>query len=136
MSIPWIDFGSSPEGIAQGLAYAHRKNLVHRDIKPANILLAQDTDSTDNQSPITDNCIPKIVDFGLAQAGGVQSILVSDQAIGQAQAALWKGHRQLVEPAGATALAALMSGAYQPAEGEKVAVLVCGGNIAPDPFLI
>jgi threonine dehydratase len=26
-----------------------------------------------------------------------------------------------------------MSGAYSPAPGERVAVLVCGGNIAPDP---
>jgi threonine dehydratase len=40
----------------------------------------------------------------------------------------------LVEPAGATALAALISGAYHPAAGERVAVLLCGGNIAPDPL--
>lgn len=73
--------------------------------------------------------------YSLAQGGGVQPILVCDQAISDAQKALWQSHRQLVEPAGATALAALMSGAYQPAPGEKVAVLVCGGNIAPDPFL-
>ena len=35
---------------------------------------------------------------------------------------------------GATALAALISGAYVPAEGERVAVLVCGANPAPGPF--
>ncbi len=64
-----------------------------------------------------------------------QSVLVSDNAISTAQRALWQEHRQLVEPAGATALAALMSGAYAPAPGEKVAILVCGANIAPDPFL-
>ena len=34
----------------------------------------------------------------------------------------------------ATALAALMSGAYKPAKGERVAVLICGANIAPDPL--
>jgi threonine dehydratase len=73
--------------------------------------------------------------FGLANAQGTPSILVSDQAIEAAQKALWQSHRQLVEPAGATALAALMSGAYAPDPGERVAVLVCGGNIAPDPFL-
>jgi len=73
--------------------------------------------------------------FGLAQGSGVEPVLVSDRAIEDAQKALWQAHRQLVEPAGATALAALMSGAYRPAPGEKVAVLVCGGNIAPDPFL-
>ena len=73
--------------------------------------------------------------FGLAQDPGVQPVLVSDRAIEIAQKALWQEHRQLVEPAGATALAALMSGAYRPAPGERVAVLVCGGNVAPDPFL-
>ena len=70
--------------------------------------------------------------FGLAQ--GMTSVLVSDEAIAKAQHMLWRAHRILVEPAGATALAALMSGAYQPAFGERVAVLVCGGNISPDPL--
>ncbi|SMO68745.1 serine/threonine dehydratase [Ruegeria faecimaris] len=70
--------------------------------------------------------------FDLAQ--GVQSVLVSDEAIAQAQKALWRAHRILVEPAGATALAALLSGAYTPEPGERVAVLICGGNISPDPL--
>lgn len=73
--------------------------------------------------------------YDLAAAQKMQTILVSDDAITDAQHALWREMRQLVEPAGATALAALISGAYQPALGEKVAVLVCGANIAPDPFL-
>lgn len=72
--------------------------------------------------------------LGLAQAQGVQSVLVRDAAILEAQALLWRELRQLVEPAGATALAALLSGAYRPAPGERVAVLICGGNIAPDPL--
>lgn len=72
--------------------------------------------------------------FDLAQAHLGESVLVSDEAITTAQRALWQERRQLVEPAGATALAALMSGAYVPAPGERVAVLVCGGNIAPDPL--
>ncbi|WP_299845789.1 threonine/serine dehydratase [uncultured Roseovarius sp.] len=73
--------------------------------------------------------------FGLAQAQGVGSVLVSDEAILAAQRWLWRELRQLVEPAGATALAALMSGAYRPAPGERVAVLLCGGNVAPDPLV-
>lgn len=72
--------------------------------------------------------------LGLAQAQGVQSVLVDDAAITAAQTALWREMRQLVEPAGAAALAALMTGAYRPEPGEKVAVLVCGGNFAPDPL--
>ena len=71
--------------------------------------------------------------FDLAQGDAVHSVLVSDGAIIEAQQALWQAHRQLVEPAGATALAALMSGAYRPEPDERVAVLVCGGNIALDP---
>ncbi|MEX0319827.1 MAG: threonine/serine dehydratase [Ruegeria sp.] len=69
--------------------------------------------------------------FGLAQ--GMASVLVCDEAIVAAQQALWAERRVLVEPAGATALAALISGAYRPEPGERVAVLVCGGNIAPSP---
>jgi len=72
--------------------------------------------------------------FGLAEQQGIETVLVSDEAIILAQRALWTELRQLVEPAGAAALAALMSGAYRPAKGERVAVLVCGGNITPDPF--
>lgn len=72
--------------------------------------------------------------FDLARQTGVHSVLVTDEAITAAQKALWQECRQLVEPAGATALSALMSGAYVPEPGETVAVLVCGANIAPDPF--
>lgn len=72
--------------------------------------------------------------FGLAKAQGIDSVLVNDDAITQAQVTLWRELRQLVEPAGATALAALMAGAYVPEPGERVAVLVCGGNVAPDPL--
>ncbi|KIC33017.1 threonine/serine dehydratase [Leisingera sp. ANG-S5] len=72
--------------------------------------------------------------FELAAAQGVTSLTVPDSAITQAQTALWRERRILVEPAGATALASLMCGAYRPEPGERVAVLVCGGNIAPDPL--
>ncbi len=72
--------------------------------------------------------------FGLAQSQSITSVTVPDAAITAAQVALWRQQRILVEPAGATALAALMSGAYCPAPDERVAVLICGGNIAPDPL--
>ena len=70
--------------------------------------------------------------FELAQ--GMASVTVTDAAILEAQAVLWREARQWVEPAGACALAALLSGAYVPAEGERIAVLVCGANPAPDPL--
>jgi len=72
--------------------------------------------------------------FDLARAQGLTSVLVSDAAILSAQRLLWEDLRLLVEPAGATALAALLSGAYVPAPGESVAVLLCGANPAPDPL--
>ena len=59
-------------GMVQGLSYAHRKNLVHRDIKPANILLQRDGDEL----------IPKIVDFGLAQAGRDSELSMSGYGMG------------------------------------------------------
>lgn len=74
------------------------------------------------------------IGFDIARTHNVQSLLVTDDAIAKAQHALWQDLRQLVEPAGATALAALMSGAYRPSKDERVAVLICGGNTAPDPF--
>ena len=72
--------------------------------------------------------------FDLALSTGAESVTVTDAAITAAQRALWREARQLVEPAGATALAALMSGAYTPQPGESVAILLCGANIAPDPL--
>lgn len=72
--------------------------------------------------------------YDLSVEHGAQSVLVSDAAITAAQKALWQERRLLVEPAGATALAALMSGAYRAEEGERVAVLLCGANVAPDPL--
>lgn len=72
--------------------------------------------------------------FDLAREHEAEPVLVSDAWITAAQQAMWRERRLLVEPAGATALAALMSGAYVPAPGERVAVLVCGANVARDPF--
>lgn len=72
--------------------------------------------------------------FDLARENATPVINVTDTAISDAQRLLWQSHRLLVEPAGACALAALTSGAYVPEAGERVAVLICGGNIAPDPL--
>jgi hypothetical protein len=54
--------GNSPEvalpiirGIAEGLAYAHRKGIVHSDLKPGNVFIAADGTA-------------KILDFGIARA--------------------------------------------------------------------
>ncbi len=53
---------------------------------------------------------------------------VSDAAILEAQAWLWREARTVAEPGGATALAALLSGAWAPPDEEPLGVVVCGGN--------
>jgi threonine dehydratase len=55
--------------------------------------------------------------------------LVPDDAIRLAMRRLWSDMRLVTEPGGACALAALLSGAYRPQKGERVGVLVCGGNV-------
>ena len=72
--------------------------------------------------------------FDLARETDTQVVTVPDSAILEAQRSLWQSHRLLVEPAGACALAALQCGVYCPEPDERVAVLICGGNIAPDPM--
>jgi len=56
-------------------------------------------------------------------------VLVPDAAIMEAQATLWRDFRLAVEPGGAAALGALISGSYRPAPGERLGVLVCGANV-------
>ena len=55
-------------------------------------------------------------------------VLASDDAIRHAQAALWSTLRVVVEPGGAAAFAALLSGSYLPGAGEHVGVVLSGGN--------
>jgi threonine dehydratase len=59
------------------------------------------------------------------------SVLVRDDEVRDAQRRLWRAARLVAEPGGATALAALTSGAYVPEPAERVAVLVCGANTDP-----
>jgi threonine dehydratase len=66
--------------------------------------------------------------FPIAKAFVDRVVLVDDDDILRAQATLWDAARIVAEPGGATALAALLSGAYQPAANERVAAIVCGGN--------
>ncbi len=67
--------------------------------------------------------------FAIAKRYVERVVLVDDQAIVEAQIRLWQALRIASEPGGATALAALLSGAYRPAPGERVGVLLCGGNV-------
>jgi threonine dehydratase len=54
--------------------------------------------------------------------------LVADDAIVKAQNILWQALRVVAEPGGAAAFSALSSGAYKPKTGERLAIIISGGN--------
>ncbi|HWB49753.1 MAG TPA: threonine/serine dehydratase [Stellaceae bacterium] len=66
--------------------------------------------------------------FPIARRHVADAVLVGDGAIQDAQRRLWDVLRVAVEPGGAAAMAALLSGRYRPARHERVAVLLCGAN--------
>jgi len=84
-----------------------------------------------------DSLAPKRVGelmFPIAKAYVNQVLLVPDEGIRNAQRALWDGLRVVAEPGGAAALAALLCGRYRAKAGERVGVLVCGGNTTAVDF--
>ncbi len=72
--------------------------------------------------------------FPLAQAYVERVVLVSDDAIRRSQHALWEVVRLVAEPGAAAPFAALIGGAYQPATGERVGVVISGGNTVAVDF--
>ncbi len=78
-----------------------------------------------------DSLAPKQVGelmFPLAQRYVERVLLVTDEAICAAQRSLWDTLRIVTEPGAAAPFAALLSGHYQPAEGERVGVILSGAN--------
>jgi threonine dehydratase len=72
--------------------------------------------------------------FPIARAHVARVVLVPDDAIAAAQRRLWDTTRIVAEPGGAAALAALLCGAYVPAPGERVGVVLSGGNTTAVDF--
>ncbi|MFY9933985.1 MAG: threonine/serine dehydratase [Streptosporangiaceae bacterium] len=69
--------------------------------------------------------------FPITQAYVEDVVLVDDASILAAQQALWQAARIAAEPAASVGVAALLSGAYKPAAGERVAVVISGANLTP-----
>ena len=67
----------------------------------------------------------------VARRTGVGSVLVDDAALVDARWQAWDRYRLVLETGAAAPLAAVLSGAYVPAEGERVAVVLCGANTDP-----
>lgn len=72
--------------------------------------------------------------FPIAQTMMDRMILVPDADIQNAQAALWDVLRVVTEPGGAAAFAAVLGKHYQPNPGERVGILLCGGNTTAVDF--
>ncbi len=68
-SLPWRVAAKFAAQICEGLAAAHKANVVHRDIKPQNIIM-------------TPEGILKVTDFGIARASGQATTTMGGSAIG------------------------------------------------------
>jgi len=69
--------------------------------------------------------------FPIAQAYVEEVALVDDPSILAAQRLLWQAARIAAEPAASVGIAALLTGAYKPAPGEHVTVVISGANMSP-----
>ena len=72
--------------------------------------------------------------FPIAKAYVDRVVLVTDDAIRNAQTALWEKVRLVAEPGGSAAFSALLSGAYQPQPNERVGVVISGANTTAVSF--
>src|SRR5687767_11733695 len=72
--------------------------------------------------------------FPIAKRHVAESVLVTDDAIRDAQRVLWKALRIVAEPGGAAAMAALLSGRWKAKPGQTIGVLLCGANTTAVSF--
>jgi threonine dehydratase len=72
--------------------------------------------------------------FPIARSYAHSVVLVADEAIIKSQKALWQALRVVAEPGGAAAFSALLSGAYRPTSGERLGVVISGGNTSAVNF--
>jgi threonine dehydratase len=73
--------------------------------------------------------------FNIVQPVLHETILVTDDQIRAAQQRLWDDVRVVAEPGAATAFASILSGAYVPSDGERVAVVISGANTTAVDFM-
>jgi threonine dehydratase len=130
-------------GLIGGVAawYENRVNLIGVEPDEAPTLTRALQAGAPVDSPAggiaADSLAPKRVGelmLPLAQRYVNRVILVTDDAIQEAQFALWKVLRIVAEPGGAAAFAALLSGRYPARAGERVGVVICGGNTTAVKF--
>jgi threonine dehydratase len=124
-------------GLIGGIAAWFRSRVKIVAVEPegsptlARALEAGEPVDAETEGIAADSLAPKRVGklmFPIAKTFVERVVLVTDDDIRAAQAALWDKVRVVAEPGGATAFAALLSGKYRPAPGERLAALVSGAN--------
>jgi threonine dehydratase len=124
-------------GLIGGVAawYGNRMRVIGVEPESAPTLTAALAAGRPVDAPVggiaADSLAPRQVGalvYPLAAAFVSRVVLVADDDIRRAQHALWDRVRLAVEPGGSAAFAALLSGAYRRAAGERVGIVVSGGN--------
>jgi threonine dehydratase len=128
-------------GVAAWYAGATKVVAVEPEGAPtlAHALAAGEPVDAPTGSVAADSLAPKRIGtivFPIAQRYVSGVVLVSDADILAAQRALWNTLRVVAEPGGVTALAALLSGRYACGRGERVGVVVSGGNTTAVDFAL
>ena len=130
-------------GLVSGLGawYARRRKLVgvEPELAPTltQALAAGRPVDADARGIAADSLAPRRVGeqvFPIARANVGEVVLVTDGSIQNAQEALWGAARVVAEPGGTAALAAVLSGRYRPKPGERVGIVVSGGNTVAVAF--
>ncbi len=126
-------------GLIAGIAAWYRNRIAVIGVEPESaptLLRAMEAGGPVDVEPIPggpagDSLAPRRVGeriFPIAASLVRRVVLVPDDDIRRAQQLLWRTLRLAAEPGGCATLAALISGRYLPESGERVGLVVSGGN--------
>jgi threonine dehydratase len=128
-------------GLASGVATAIRKMLPHSRVigvepEGADVMrrsfAAGEPLRMEKLSTIADSLSPPMtlpMAYGLCKRHIERIVTVSDDEICRAMAVMFRDAKLAVEPAGATALAALLGPLREELQGQRVGLIVCGANL-------
>jgi threonine dehydratase len=133
-------------GLASGVATAIRKMLpscrvIGVEPEGADVMRrsfeAGSPQRMDKLSTIADSLAPPMtlpMAYGLCRRHMERIVTVSDDEICRAMAVMFRDAKLAVEPAGATALAALLGPLREELRGARTGLIVCGANIDAETF--
>jgi threonine dehydratase len=130
-------------GLIGGIAswYAGRTRVIGVEPESAPTLTYALAAGRPVEAPVggiaADSLAPRFIGtlmFPIAQRHVERVVLVADDDIRAAQRTLWDRLRVVAEPGGIAALSALLSRRYRPEPGERVGVVLSGGNTVAVDF--